>query len=156
MMTCGSERSGIASRGTFLMDQTPITTSDKTRATTSPRWVAQYSIIALIMLSSSTGGNSCLRRPERLAALLHCDRRLPGPGHRNIYRPRILAVARRLERRLRSHWGPAPHLRHKERHFHFGVVHGIARGVFDIETNCVLPHFGGFRFHYFNSQFGRR
>src|SRR5262245_41475045 len=50
MITCGSERSGIASRGTCLMDQTPITTSDRTMATTSPRWVAQYSMIALIML----------------------------------------------------------------------------------------------------------
>src|SRR5262245_42171686 len=51
MITCGSERSGIASRGTFLMDQTPIRTSDRTMATISPRWVAQYSMIALIMLS---------------------------------------------------------------------------------------------------------
>src|SRR5215470_15077004 len=50
MITCGSERSGIASRGTFLIDQTPIRTSDRTMATTSPRCVAQYSMIALIMI----------------------------------------------------------------------------------------------------------
>src|SRR6266508_1020212 len=51
MITCGSERSGIASRGTFLIDQTPIRTSDRTMATTSPRCVAQYSMIVLIMPS---------------------------------------------------------------------------------------------------------
>src|SRR5215475_4619734 len=51
MITCGSDRSGIASRGTFLIDHIPIRTSERTTATTSPRWVAQYSMIALIMFS---------------------------------------------------------------------------------------------------------
>jgi hypothetical protein len=39
----------MASSGMFLIDQTPMTTSDSTRMMTKPRCVAEYSMIRLII-----------------------------------------------------------------------------------------------------------
>ena len=52
MMTCGSDRSGIASSGIFRIDQTPIGVSTMVMVTTMPLCAAQYSMMALIMLIS--------------------------------------------------------------------------------------------------------
>src|SRR5262247_4109198 len=97
MMTCGSERSGIASSGIFLIDQTPMTTSDKTKMMTKPRFVAEYSIILLIMRLPSARRQCRLERSHRLSVLLHRNGGLPGPGHRNLDRALILTRFHRFE-----------------------------------------------------------
>src|SRR5258706_7062683 len=87
MMTCGSERSGIASSGTLRTATSEPTTTNAVTTNTSTRWVAQYSMILPTMGKSSVGmaGRGLLPHAgdRRLQAALGVDQER-GAGHHRV------------------------------------------------------------------------
>src|SRR6266700_1304261 len=92
MMTCGSERSGMASRGILRNDHTPYSVRQTVRTTISPRLRAENSMMRLIILFVSARCNVGLRDPNHGPVFLDGDRGLPRPGHLKLDLARINTV----------------------------------------------------------------
>src|SRR5258708_833607 len=92
MMTCGSERSGMASRGILRNDHTPYSVRQTDRTTISPRLRADNSMMRLIIWFVSARCNVGLRDPNHGLVFLDDDGGLLRPGHLNLDLARINSV----------------------------------------------------------------
>src|SRR5437867_1352626 len=98
-MTCGSDKSGIASSGICRMDHRPLNTRALTKMMMTARYRAEYSMIALIMPCSLwlPRGDCGFGRPNGLTILCNGDGRVPSPCHREVDGSGIDSIPFRLQ-----------------------------------------------------------
>src|SRR5215813_1799245 len=100
MITCGSERSGMASSGILRKDQTPYSVRQIVSRTINARLRAENSMMRLIISFASTRCDIGLSRADHSPVLSDGDCGLPRPCHAKLDLPRVDAVARFLQRCL--------------------------------------------------------
>src|SRR5216117_552538 len=105
MITCGSDRSGIASRGMLRNDQTPYSVRQIVRTTISARLRAEKSMMRLIISVLSSRRDRGLGHTDNGAVLTYRDRCLPSPSHQNLNRSLIDSIANFSKIALRTHRG---------------------------------------------------
>src|SRR2546428_5132683 len=103
MMTCGSERSGIASRGILRSDQTPYSVRQIVSTTISIRLCAENSMMRLIISFASTRRDVGFGNANHVPVLPHGHCGLPRPRHPNLDLAGIDAVPAFTQRRLGAH-----------------------------------------------------
>src|SRR2546430_4863341 len=146
-MTCTSERSGMASSGTWRSDQRPPTVANRMKRMTKNRLWALYSIIRSIMtvppLELRHGGpHGKLLAQRLLSGSGDCHHEAPGPSHGELRLALIASLTGVGRCRLLNH-----HPRHVHRvgKTHLRSGDRLVARISHLDADGVLSHLGRLR-----------